>query len=256
MLVHHLSLFLVRQRVVSWRPRFSPNYLWWLRDNEGGEEEENLMRMRRIYKIMRMLRVMRMIRLMKEEEKEAYVINPQRRTDCFHTHITSESTCHHRGSGVGVHKLPLVPCSRATWHPYRPTFQLFWSTTRTDFFTVLVKMLTVFLRMMRMKVMVGGWRRLWWQWGWHWCLWGWRWWCRCSSLPLRKQTPCFSHQWDNKYRQRSQKQTLPVWTWFRTSLLGHKCWLSIILILFANLFCLLVWKSLLAHWWEVFADLK
>lgn len=46
------------------------------------------MRMRRIYKIMRMLRVMRMIRLIKEEEA-AYVINPQRRIDCFYTHITT-----------------------------------------------------------------------------------------------------------------------------------------------------------------------
>lgn len=45
------------------------------------------MRMRRIYKIMRMLRVMRMIRLIKE--KEAYVINPRRRIDCFYTHVTS-----------------------------------------------------------------------------------------------------------------------------------------------------------------------
>lgn len=103
------------------------------------------MRMQRIYKIMRMLRVMRMIRLIKEEEKEAYVINPQRRIDCFYTHITTvreESTCRHQGRGVGVHRLLLVPCSRAPWQPYQPSTFFFLYTTGTDFFTVLMKMLS------------------------------------------------------------------------------------------------------------------
>lgn len=128
-----LSMFLARQWLVSWRPTFSPNYLWWLQDNEEEEEEEDLMRMQRIYKIMRIRRVMRMIRMKEEEDEQeeeeevAYVINPQRRTDCFWTHISAWTWGEHVPSPCYPAQGHRDRALENSWHfsCYQPTFHFF-----------------------------------------------------------------------------------------------------------------------------------
>lgn len=180
-------------------------------------------------------------------------------TPTSHQHM--ESMCHHRGRGVRVHKLALGTLLKGTFgSDTRLTLQIFDE--------VLIKMLTVFSKadedeshpsISVILPPLGG--RM----------------TDCDDsqddigvsevgdddaaaprCPSGSNFPVFfSHQRDNKYRQQSQKQTLPVWKLCRTSpLLGYKCWLSITLISCVNLFCLLAWKSLFARRSEVFVDLN